>query len=47
MVPRQYGDEGFDAFLSLMEGQWEARDTASHSRIDLIRATYVSYGLKI
>jgi len=29
MVPRQHGDADFHEFLSLMEGQWEARDTAN------------------
>lgn len=29
MVPRQFGDDDFNEFLSLMEGQWEARDTAN------------------
>jgi len=32
MVPRQYGDADFHEFLSVMEGQWEARDTANAQR---------------
>ena len=32
MVPRKHGDADFHEFLSLMEGQWEARDTANAQR---------------